>query len=130
MADDHAVDDASALGAARLVAWTKDDKLIPRGALAHAWQMSAEDIEAAVQRGDLFEVRVDDLPYVSSELIALGAHWSFEVCRALGDQGASSKLIFLLHPHGGLGGKTVAEARRTGTPLARILLLAQAAAHT
>ena len=130
MADDHAVDDASARGAARLVAWTKDDKLIPRGALAHAWQMSAQDIEAAVQRGDLFEVRVDDLPYVSSELIALGTHRSFEICRALGDQSASSKLIFLLRPHAGLGGKTVAEALRTGTPLDRVLLLAQAAAHT
>jgi hypothetical protein len=55
---------------------------------------------------------------------ALSLQSSFRICSKLGDRSPSSKLIFLLRKHGGLGGKTVADALRTGASLGRILQLA------
>lgn len=37
------------------------------------------------------------------------------------------KLVFLMRAHGGLGGKTVAQALESGTPMSRIEQLAVAA---
>jgi len=130
MSNDHAVDDARTRGAARLVTWTKDGKLVSQAVLAHAWQVGSDDIEVAVQRGDLFEVWVDESAYFPIELLALGVANSFRICRLLYGQAASSKLMFLQRPHDGLGGMAVVEALRTGTPFERILLLAQAYVFT
>jgi hypothetical protein len=121
----HALDDVRAKGRARLDKWTQDGTLVPQAELALAWHMQPEDIKAAVERGDLFEVWVGDAPYFPSELFALGPSHSFEICRQLGNEAASSKLIFLLRKHGGLGGKSVLEAMQAGAPLERILQRAE-----
>lgn len=121
----QALNDALARGQERLVEWTEDGTLVPRAEFAQACQATTDSIEAAVQRGDLFEIWVGDAPYLPSELIALGLDYSFAICSQLGEESPASKLIFLLRKHGGLGGKTVAEALRTGTSLERILQLAQ-----
>lgn len=120
----HALDDARAKGRAKLDKWTQDGTLVPPAELARAWQMQTDDFKAAVERGDLFEVWVGDAPYFPSELFALGSSHSFEICRNLGNESPSSKLVFLLREHVQLGGKTVLEAMETGTPLKRILQLA------
>ena len=48
------------------------------------------------------------------------------VCRALGDLGASEKLMFWLREHGALAGKSVAAALEAGTALAKVERLAAA----
>jgi hypothetical protein len=103
---------------------------MPLAESARAWGLELRDIEALVQRGDLFEVWVNESPHIPVELIALGREQAAEICHFLEGQSASSKLVFLKRPHGGLGGKTVVEALRSGTPLDRICQLAQASALT
>ena len=48
------------------------------------------------------------------------------VCRALGDLGASEKLMFWLRDHGALAGKSVAAALEAGAGLAKVERLAAA----
>ena len=48
------------------------------------------------------------------------------VCRALGDLGASEKLMFWLRDHGALAGKSVAAALQAGAGLAKVERLAAA----
>lgn len=120
--------EASARGTDRLIRWKKDGTLVCLKELAKAWGVELEAIQAAVDRDDLFVVWVDDSPHVSAELLELGAERSYEICRSLDGQPASSKLIFLLRAHGCLEGKTVLAALRAGTPLERILQLAQVSA--
>lgn len=112
-------------GAARLATWTKDGTLVSLAEFAQAWGIGARDLEAAVERGDLFEVWVNDSPYIPAELIALGAEKSAEICHLLEGQSASSKLIFLKRTHGALDGKTLVEAVHAGAPWDLICRLAQ-----
>ena len=48
------------------------------------------------------------------------------ICRALGDLGASEKLMFWLREHGALAGRTVGAALEAGTGLAKVGRLAAA----
>ena len=84
-------------------------------------------MRAAVQRGDLFEVWVNEASYFAFALIALGVEAAAKVCQAIDGTEASVKLVFLMRAHGGLGGKTVAQALESGTPMSRIEQLAVAA---
>ncbi len=126
MALDRCVDEARARGTATLANWTQDGRLIALAQLAQAWGLGMPAMEAAVKRGDLFEVWVDNEPYFPAALIPLGIEQASRLCRALGIQTASGKLIFLLRPHVGLGGKTVVQSLQSGTPLSRIKELADA----
>lgn len=119
------ISNARAKGQARLYKWTQDGTLVPYAELTRGWQMQTDDIKAAVERRDLFEVWVGDVPYFPSELFALGSSHSFEICRKLDNQSPSSKLSFLLRKHGCLGDKTVVKAMQTGASLEQILLLAE-----
>jgi hypothetical protein len=123
---DRCLDDARARGTATLGSWTQDGTLIVPSQLAQAWGLGAKALEAAIQRGDLFEVWVNESPYVPAVLIPLGVELASKLCKALKIQPASEKLIFLLRPHGGLGGKTVVQALQSGARLSRIEELADA----
>ncbi len=48
------------------------------------------------------------------------------ICRALGDLGASEKLMFWLREHGALAGKSIASALESGAGLAKVERLAAA----
>lgn len=119
-------DAAQALGAARLEKWTMDGTLIPLSAAVQAGRLGVHEIASAVQRGELFEVWVANLPYIPAALVELSQEQSTEICFSLDGQSASSKLSFLLKCHGGLGGQTIAEALRSDVPLSRICELARA----
>jgi hypothetical protein len=123
------LDVALARGTATLEEWTQDGTLIAPAQLAEAWRIGTEATEAAVERGDLFEVWVNKSRYIPAALIPLGLEQAARLCHALKGQPASEKLIFLLRPHGGLGGQTVVQALQTGTPLSRIDELAAALAR-
>ncbi|MDO9316168.1 MAG: hypothetical protein Q7T97_16665 [Burkholderiaceae bacterium] len=126
MTQDRCFDDARARGAATLGSWTQDGTLIVPSQLAQAWGLGAQALETAIQRGDIFEVWVNESPYVPAVLIPLGVQLASKLCKALKIQPGSEKLIFLLRPHGGLGGKTVVQALQSGARLSRIEELADA----
>ena len=117
---------AGALGAEALANWTQDGQLIGSEQLAKAWGLAAQAIQNAVQRGDLFEVWVKESPYFPSVLIPLGFEQASRLCRSLKIQTAAGRLVFLLRPLGGLGGKTVVQSLQSNTPLCRIKELADA----
>ena len=114
-------------GARRLTRWTQDGTLITPRQLATAWNQDLKTIQAAVQRGDLFEIWVNQAPYFAAVFTALGVEATAKVCLALRGQRASVKLMFLMRVHGDLGGKTVIQALESGTPMSRIEQLAAAA---
>ncbi len=95
-------------GAATLTRWTREGTIIEPQQLAMAWGQDLQALQAAVQRGDLFEVWVNEAPYFAAVFVALGIEQTAKVCQALGVQKASVKLMLLMRAHGGLGGKTVA----------------------
>ncbi len=125
---DRCLDDARARGTATLAHWTQDGTLIVPSQLAQAWGLGAQALEAAIQLGELFEVWVDGSRYLPAVLLPLGVELASKLCKTLKILTASEKLIFLLRPHGGLGGKTVVQALQSGARPSRIEELAQACA--
>ena len=107
--------------------WTEDGTLIPPQQLAKAWDQDLKTLQAAVQRGDLFEVWVKETPYFASVLVRLGVEAATKVCQALDGLTPSAKLIFLTRAHGGLDEMTVFQALESGTPMSLIEDLARAA---
>jgi hypothetical protein len=83
-------------------------------------------LQAAVQRGDLFEVWVEKTPYCAVVFVVLGVEATAKVCQALGGLTASAKLVFLMRGHGELNGQTVLQALKSGTRMDRIEELASA----
>lgn len=127
MKQERSIEAALERGASKLTRWTQDGTLVTPQQLAKAWDQDLETLRTAVQRGDLFEVWVNEAPYFASALIALGVEAAAKVCQALDGNEASAKLLFLRRAHGSLGGKTVGQALETGTPMSRIEQLAGAA---
>lgn len=117
MAEHPEIEAALARGAARLVQWTKDGTLVTPERFAEQRGLGAHEVQAALQRGDVFQVWVNDSPFFPSALIPLGLEQAAQVCQALEGNAASSKLSFLLRKHGGLGDKTVVEALSSGLSL-------------
>ena len=113
-------------GASKLTRWTQDGTLIEPQQLAKAWGQDLQAVQAAVQRGALFEVWVDKVPYCLAAFIALGVEATAMVCQTLGGLTASAKLVFLMREHGALNQQTVLQALKSGTPPSRIEELASA----
>lgn len=126
MAQEKSIEAALERGAGALKRWTQNGTLIDPQQLVQAWGQDVQTVQAAVQRGDLFEVWVDRMPYFPSALASLNSAEAVMVCHALGGLTASEKLVFLMREHGGLGGQTVAQALKSGTSMGRIEELASA----
>lgn len=126
MAQGRSKEAALERGASRLTRWTRDGTLIASQQLAKAWDQDLQTLQAAVQRGDLFEVWVDKTPYCAVVFVALGVEATAKVCQALGGQTASARLVFLMRGHGALNGQTVLQALKSGTRMDRIEELASA----
>lgn len=117
---------ATARGEAARVQWIKEGLVVPGEQLAQAWGLTRQALAPAAQRGEVFAVKVGNRLYYPQAFLSLDRETVARVCRALGDIGASEKLMFWLRDHGALAGKSVARALEAGTPVARVERLAAA----
>lgn len=97
-------------GEARLVSWTQDGTLVDGGKIEQAWGVRRQTVDAARERGEIFSIWVKNKHWYPGEALHFERSELAAINRALGDIDPSSKLLFLLRQHGGLGGKTPAEA--------------------
>ena len=109
-------DGAAAIGAAqergeaRLVKWTQDGTLVPVSVVEDAWGIKRQSVDAARERNEVFSVFVRGQHWYPAEALRFGRAELATVVKALGDESAAGKLVFLLRRHGALGGRTPAEA--------------------
>lgn len=74
----------------------------------------------AADRGEVFAVKIGNRLYYPQTFLGMDRETAAAICRALGDLGASEKLMFWLREHGALGGKGVAAALESGMAVARL----------
>jgi hypothetical protein len=117
---------ATARGEAARVQWVKDGLVVPGEQLAQAWGLTRQALAPASDRGEVFAVKVGNRLYYPQAFLAMDREAVAAICRALGDLGASEKLMFWLRDHGALAGKSVAAALEAGTGLAKVERLAAA----
>jgi hypothetical protein len=117
---------AIARGEAARVQWVKDGVVVPGVQLAQAWGITRQALAPAADRGDVFAVKVGNRLYYPQAFLGLERETVATICRALGDLGASEKLMFWLRDHGALAGRTIAAALEAGTPMAKVERLAAA----
>ena len=120
-----AIDAAQARGEARLVKWTQDGTLVPVSVVEAAWGIKRQSVDAARERSEVFSVFVRGQHWYPAEALKFGRAELAAVVKALGDESATSKLVFLLRRHGALGERTPAEAVDEGM-LEDVLRLARA----
>jgi hypothetical protein len=117
--------DSLAQGEARVVKWTQDGTLLPVSAVEAAWGIKRQSVDATRARNEIFSVYVRGQHWYSAESLKFDRASLAQVLRELGDQSATSKLMFFLRRHGGLGGRTPAEAAHEGM-LEDVLRMAEA----
>ena len=117
---------AAARGEAARVQWVKDGLVVPGEQLAQAWGLTRQALAPAADRGEVFAVKVGNRLYYPQAFLGMDREAVAAICRALGDLGASEKLMFWLREHGALAGKSVAAALEAGTALAKVERLAAA----
>ena len=128
-ADSSAADNLHAQatgGLAGATARVKDGLVVPGERLAQAWGLTRQALAPAADRGEVFAVKVGNRLYYPQAFLGMDREAVAAVCRALGDLGASEKLMFWLREHGALAGKSVADALEAGTALAKVERLAAA----
>jgi len=108
------VREAGLRGEARLVSWTQDGTLVPVSEVESTWGIKRQSVDAARERKEIFSVFVRGQHWYPAEALKFDRESIAAVVRALGDEHASSKLVFLLRRHGELGGRTPAEAVEQG----------------
>lgn len=116
---------AVARGEKLLQGWVQDGILIPSAALGSSWGITRQALDQAVERGELFSLKIAGRRYYLTELRDITREQTAQVCCALGKLSPSEKLMFWLHAHGGLQGSTPVVAIQAGQ-LARTVQLAQA----
>jgi hypothetical protein len=117
---------ATARGEAARVQWVKEGLVVPGEQLAQAWGLTRQALAPAADRGDIFAVKIGNRLYYPQAFLGMDREAVAAICRALGDLGASEKLMFWLREHGALAGKNVAAALEAGTALAKVERLAAA----
>ncbi len=117
---------AAARGEAARVQWVKEGLVVPGEQLAQAWGLTRQALAPATERSELFAVKVGNRLYYPQSFLVLDRSSVAIICRALGDLGASEKLMFWLRDHGSLAGKSVAVALEAGVPLVKVERLASA----
>jgi len=105
-------------------AWIRDRVVLSSAEFAAARGVASESLVALQAGGELFALNIEGDVWWPAELLKLSAADASALCRALGDTGESSKLIFVMRKHGALGGRTVTEAVANGQ-LADVLRLAR-----
>ena len=117
---------AIARGEAARVQWVRDGLVVPGEQLAQAWGLTRQALAPAADRGEVFAVKIGNRLYYPQAFLGLDRETVAGVCRALGELGASEKLMFWLREHGALGGKSVAAALEAGVAVAKVERLATA----
>ena len=117
---------ATARGEAARVQWVRDGLIVPGEQLAQAWGLTRQALAPAADRGEVFAVKVGNRMYYPQAYLGMDRETVAAICRALGDLGASEKLMFWLRDHGALAGNSVAEALEAGIALAKVERLAAA----
>ena len=117
---------ATARGEAARVQWVKDGLVVPGEQLAQAWGLTRQALAPAADRGEVFAVKVGNRLYYPQAFLGMDRETVATICRALGDLGASEKLMFWLCDHGALAGKSVAVALESGAPVPKVERLASA----
>jgi len=117
---------AAVRGEAARVQWVKDGLVVPGEQLAQAWGLTRQALAPAADRGEVFAVKVGNRLYYPQAFLGMDREAVAAICRALGDLGASEKLMFWLREHGVLGGKGVAAALDAGVAVAKVERLATA----
>ena len=121
----------SGLGAAALrgqeavARWIEEGTLMASAEFAQAWGLSRQALDQAVERGELFSMKLGNKRFYPRELLRLDRPTVARVCKALGDASAVEKLVFWLRQHGGLGGASAVDAAAAGKT-DRVVQLAQA----
>lgn len=103
-----------AQGEARRVAWVRDGLVIPSSTLAEAWGRTRQALDQACARGELFAVKVGKNKYYPADFVELNADAIKWVSQALRGDDSVAKFIFWTRKHGGLGGRTIAQALKAG----------------
>lgn len=116
---------ARARGENLLQRWVRDGTLIPSAGLGSSWGISRQALDQAVERGELFSLKIASRRYYLAQLRDITREQAAEVCRALGKLSPSEKLTFWLREHGGLQGRSAVAAIHDGQ-LARVVQLARA----
>ena len=117
---------ATARGEAARVQWVREGLVVPGEQLAQAWGLTRQALAPAADRGDIFAVKIGNRLYYPQAFLGMDREAVAVICRALGDLGASEKLMFWLREHGALAGKNVAAALEAGTALGKVERLAAA----
>ncbi|MYM92667.1 response regulator [Duganella vulcania] len=97
-------------GEAQLVKWTEDGTLLDGSKIQQAWGVTRQAVDAARERGEVFSIWAKRQHWYPAEALKFKREDLAAITRALGDIDPSSKLLFLLHKHGAVGGVTPAEA--------------------
>jgi hypothetical protein len=116
---------ARARGENLLQQWVRDGTLIPSVEFGSSWGVSRQALDQAVERGELFSLKIASRRYYLAQLRDITREQAAEVCRALGNLSPSEKLTFWLREHGGLQGRCPVAAIHDGQ-LARVVQLARA----
>jgi hypothetical protein len=117
---------ATARGEAARVQWVKDGLVVPGEQLAQAWGLTRQALAPAADRGEVFAVKVGNRLYYPQAFLCMDRETVAAICRALGDLGASEKLMFWLRDHGALSGKSIAAALEAGLAVSKVERLAAA----
>lgn len=113
------------LGHEIYIRWTKDGTLVPSTEFAQRWGVSRQALAQATQRGELFSIKVGNRRFYPGVFLSLTRPFVGNIAQALRGAEPDEKLIFVLRPHGALGGRTIAEALSAGME-DRAVSLAQA----
>ena len=89
-------------------------ELVAAGDLAKAWKQTLQSLEQACDRGDLFRIYINGGWWYLADLLLLNAVEVARVCQELNGGDDITKLLFWEGRHGGLGGKTIAQALQAG----------------
>ncbi len=88
--------------------------------------LTRQALAPAAERGEVFAVKVGNRLYYPQAFLGMDRDAVAAICRALGNLGASEKLMFWLRESGAFGGKSVAAALEAGTALSKVERLAAA----
>jgi hypothetical protein len=117
---------ATARGEAARVQWVTDGLVVPGEQLAQAWGLTRQALAPAADRGEVFAVKVGNRLYYPHAFLGMDRETVAVICRALGELGATEKLMFWLRDHGVLAGKNASAALESGIAVAKVERLAVA----
>ncbi|MYM92523.1 hypothetical protein [Duganella vulcania] len=101
---------AAARGEERLMSWIHDGTLLLVDKVEAAWSVNRQTVDAAREEGEIFSVWVRDQHWYPAEALKFKREDLAAINRKLGEIDPSSKLLFLLHKHGAVGGMTPLDA--------------------